>query len=261
VKTDEQMHAAGPRQFGGVAIAAVAAIAVAAFAVGFFVMPTEGPRASVWLRICRAAGVVRAPRLDSGGVAAAGHTTVVMPQAALVPGTPDESGHGATLSLRCTMCHGAQGRSGADAPNLAGQYADAVYKQLVDFQRGARVNAVMGAMTAALTEQDMLDLGHYYAGLPRSNDEHLASAPALVRVGDPMRNIAPCASCHGRVDGKIGAPVLEGEPRAYLDKQLTAFRDGSRANDMNAAMRSEARLLTQADIATLVDHYAATGPL
>ncbi len=255
------MNGGGPRDVAGLAVAAVAAIAVAAFGVGFFVMPTEGPRASVWLRMCRAAGVLRAPQLDSGGVAGPGHTTVVMPQAALTPGTPDESGHGATLSLRCTMCHGAQGRSGADAPNLAGQYADAVYKQLVDFQRGARVDAVMGAMSASLTEQDMLDLGHYYAGLPRSNDEHLASAPALVRVGDPMRNIAPCASCHGRIDGKIGAPALEGEPRAYLDKQLSAFRDGSRTNDMNAVMRSEARLLTRAEITTLVNHYAATGPL
>jgi cytochrome c553 len=261
MNTHEPMKPGEPRHAGGLAVAVVAAIGLAAFAVGFYVMPTQDPRATLWQRLCRAAGVVQSPQSGMEGVAAPGHTTVVMPHAALVPGTAGESGRGATLALRCTMCHGAQGMSGANAPNLAGQYADAIYKQLVDFQRGARSEAVMGAMTAALTDQDMLDLSHYYAGLPRSNAEHLASAPALVRVGDPMRNIAPCASCHGRVDGKIGAPMLEGEPKAYLDKQLSAFKDGSRKNDMNAAMRSEARLLTPAEIATLVDHYADTATL
>ena len=34
----------------------------------------------------------------------------------------------------CTMCHGAQGMSGSDAPNLAGQYPEVVIKQLQDYK-------------------------------------------------------------------------------------------------------------------------------
>ena len=148
--------------------------------------------------------------------------------------------------------------SGADAPNLAGQYSEVIYKQLVDFQRGDRVDAVMGAMVASLTDEDMLDLAHYYAYLPRpEKDRALGGAPALVRVGDPMRNVAPCASCHASTDRKIGAPNLDGEPELYLNTQLTAFASGSRSNDVNAQMRNEAHRLTAAEILTVTRHYAA----
>jgi cytochrome c553 len=197
---------------------------------------------------------------DSGrGIALPGYTQVVVPRAAVTAGTADEIGRGATLALRCTACHGAQGLSGADAPNLAGQYSEVTYKQLLDFKSGARVDAVMGAMVAALSEQNMLDLAHYYAYLPPPEaDRRLAGAPALVRVGDPMRSIAPCASCHGRKDGKAGAPDLDGEPRSYLQGQLTAFAGGRRRNDANAVMRGEARLLTAAEITAVTDHYAGS---
>ncbi len=151
--------------------------------------------------------------------------------------------------------------SGAQAPNLAGQYSEVIYKQLVDFQRGARIDAVMGAMVATLTDKNILDLAHYYAYLPRPvSDLPPASAPALVRVGDPMRNIAPCVSCHGSQDGKVGAPALEGEPQSYLKAQLNAFATGSRKNDANAVMRSEARRLTSVEIDNLSAHYAAVAP-
>jgi cytochrome c553 len=52
-------------------------------------------------------------------------------------------GRGATLALRCTMCHGARGLSDANSPNLAGQYPIAIYQQLVDLKTGVRISAVM----------------------------------------------------------------------------------------------------------------------
>jgi cytochrome c553 len=71
-----------------------------------------------------------------------------------------------------------------------------------------------------------------------------------------MRNIAPCNSCHGASDGKVGAPALEGEPKAYLVGQLSAFANGSRKNDANSAMRNEARWLTATEVAQVTDYYA-----
>jgi cytochrome c553 len=250
------MNAPQPRSLAGIATLTVAVIACAAFGIGFYVLPGTNPQLGLWQRMCRAAGFVTAPERDSEA-AASGLTNVVVPRSALRMGTSDEIGRGATLALRCTACHGAQGLSGANAPNLAGQYPEVIYKELLDFQRGARTDAVMGAMVATLSDADMLDLAHYYAFLPRPEKDRTTSmAPALVRVGDPMRNIAPCISCHGAKDGKTGAPALEGEPNAYLVDQLNAFAHGSRKNDANSAMRNEARLLTAAEIGLVADHYA-----
>ena len=244
------------RNLGATAILAVVIIAGGAFFVGFYALPAGGS-GTVWQRMCRAAGFVPAESQTGSESASAGHTKVVVSRTALEVGTAQQIGHGATLALRCTGCHGAQGVSGADAPNLAGQYSEVIYKELVDFKRGDRVDVIMGAMVAALTDQDMLDLAHYYAYLPRpEKDRTLAGAPALVRVGDPMRNVAPCTSCHGSRDRKLGAPNLDGEPERYLQTQLTAFADGSRSNDANAQMRNEARLLTAAEIRSVTRHYA-----
>jgi cytochrome c553 len=242
---------------GMTATLAVVVMAGAAFVMGFYVLPKAGSQGTVWQRICRAAGFVAYDGQAVARLALPGHTTVVVTRTAMEVGTALEIGRGATLALRCTGCHGAQGMSGAAAPNLAGQYSEVIYKQLVDFQRGARVGAIMGAMVASLTDQEMLDLAHYYAYLPRpQKDRPLAHAPALVRVGDPMRNVTPCASCHSSENRKVGAPNLDGEPELYLKTQLTAFAHGSRSNDANAQMRNEAHLLTTAEILSVTRHYA-----
>jgi cytochrome c553 len=251
------MNTPTPRSSSSVAIAVVAAIGCAAFFTGFYVLPGVGAQGTVWQRMCRAAGFVPTVAPAVRQVAAPSFTSVVVPRQAMRAGTPDEIGRGATLALRCTACHGAQGMSGANAPNLAGQYSEVIYKELLDFQRGARIDAVMGAMVSNLSDADLLDLAHYYAYLPRpEKDRSLSQAPALVRVGDPMRNIAPCVSCHGSQDGKAGAPALEGEPKTYLTDQLNAFAHGARKNDTNGAMRNEARLLTAAEIEVVANHYA-----
>jgi len=253
------MMAPKTHKIGALAVVTVAIVSGLAFFTGFYLMPSPDGQVTLWQRMCRAAGVVSSQQWRSDQSARPPYTSVVLPRAAMLPGSAVQIGRGATLALRCTGCHGAQGVSGADAPNLAGQYSEAIYKQLVDFKRGARVDAVMGAMVAALTDENMLDVSHYYAYLPRpAQDRSLTAAPALVRVGDPMRSIAPCASCHGSKDGKTGAPALEGEPQSYLQSQLTAFAHGSRKNDANAVMRAEARLLTAGEIAMVTQHYAGS---
>jgi cytochrome c553 len=248
-----------PVKLGVRAVLVVTGASCAAFFIGFYWLPSASGPATLWQRMCRAAGFV-APvaRDDDRLAAAAAYTTVVTPREALLKGTPDQIGLGATLALRCTGCHGAQGLSGANSPNLAGQHSEVIYKELVDFKRGARTDAVMDAMVATLTDANMLDLAHYYSDLPSAeSDRGLSGAPALVRVGDPMRSIAPCASCHGRSSRKIGAPMLDGEPLRYLVDQLSAFANGARRNDANAVMRGEVRRMTAAEINLVAEHYAS----
>jgi cytochrome c553 len=71
-------------------------------------------------------------------------------------------GRGATLAHQCAICHGSAGISRANAPNLSGQFAGAIYKQLKDSQSGARSNAIMTPFAAKLTDQDMIDVASYY---------------------------------------------------------------------------------------------------
>jgi cytochrome c553 len=156
------------------------------------------------------------------------------------------------------MCHGARGLSHADTPNLAGQYAVAIYKELVDFKTGARTSAVMAPLVADLGDQDMRDLAAYYAYLPRTLGPPpvAETAPRIVSSGAPMRGIAPCGACHGELAGKPGAPWLEGQPFVYLRAQLGAFSTGARHNDIGEQMRNVARDLTPAEIDTASRFYA-----
>ena len=154
-------------------------------------------------------------------------TNVVLERAMTRAGADDAIGRGATLALNCTMCHGAQGMSASNAPNLAGQYPEVVIKQMHDYKSGKRSSSIMQALATNLTERDIGDLAAYYASLPKARTAPTTydeSLPALVRVGDPLRNIAPCISCHGGVDQKLGAPWIEGMPKDYLVEQLRAFK-------------------------------------
>jgi len=150
--------------------------------------------------------------------------------------------------------------SRADSPNLAGQYASVIYKELTDFKAGARVNAVMTPFAIALTEQDMIDVASYYAYLPRLPAYHPAEAlppPRVVINGAPMRNIAPCGACHGTLDNKTGSPWLEGQSAVYIKSQLAAFASGERHNDISQQMRNIARQMTPAEIEEAANYFAS----
>jgi cytochrome c553 len=214
----------------------------------------------IWNSICSAAGVPRkwlaAEPLDPAWKV----STVEVTPHLLADANQLSIGRGATLALRCTMCHGERGMSQANSPNLAGQYAIVIYKQLRDFATGARQNAVMSPMVRSLTDQDMRDLSAYYAYLPRpapTAQSDSALAPQIVVHGSPLRNIPACASCHGGIDTKVGSPWLDGLPAAYSKAQLQAFADGTRHNDITGQMRNIARNMTPEEIAAAADWYAS----
>lgn len=241
----------------------LAALTLVSLLVAFVWLPSaqaDFRAAGLWDSICRAAGV---PSTWLGGEKE-GPASVVATNVVLLPemarqAPSDAVGRGATLALNCTMCHGAQGMSRSDAPNLAGQYPEVIIKQLEDYKSGKRASSIMAALSQNLSDQNIKDLAAYYASLPKARTAPTTydeSLPALVRVGDPMRNIAPCISCHGGVDQKIGAPWLEGLPKDYLVQQLTLFKRGERSNDAMQQMRNVARAMTAEEIETVAAFYA-----
>ena len=110
-----------------------------------------------------------------------------------------------------------------------------------------------------MNDDQIRDIAAYYAYLPKARTApttYSENLPALVRVGDPLRNIAPCISCHGGVDQKIGTPWIEGMPKEYLVAQLRAFKSGERRNDAQAQMRNMVRGMTEQEIDEVATFYA-----
>jgi cytochrome c553 len=254
------------RWFTG-AIGLTLAIVLVSILIGFVWLPFAVPDSSfrsVWEAFCSSAGLVR-NRQATSIVEPAGYKTsnVVLSAGSLPQADAEAIGRGGTLALRCTMCHGARGLSNANTPNLAGQYAAVIYKQLQDYESGARTSAIMSPRVANLSDQDMRDLAAYYAYLPRLPPYHPVSSgpePLIVLHGAPMRNIPPCATCHGEIDQKVGSAWLEGESAAYLRTQLEAFASGARHNDISGQMRNIARGMTPAEMQGATDYYANQYP-
>ncbi|MGO4307966.1 c-type cytochrome [Cupriavidus sp. RAF12] len=248
---------------GGKCVLALVVLTVVMGLVGFIWLPSvqgDFSARGLWDAICRAAGVPT--NWSEGDKTRASHiaTNVVLDRGMARAGSADVVGRGATLALNnCTMCHGARGMTASNAPNLAGQYPEVIIKQLNDYKSGKRGSSIMETLTRRLSDRDIADLAAYYASLPKARTAPTTydeSLPALVRVGDPLRNIAPCISCHGGVDQKFGAPWLEGMPHDYLTTELRAFRNGSRANDAQGQMRNMARAMTDKEIEEVAGFYA-----
>ena len=165
----------------------------------------------------------------------------------------------------CVACHGEQGVSVAPQyPNLAGQSGAAIYKQLNDYRFGSRTNQLMTDIAKALDEATLADVAAYYAAQPKRNPNPttLADAPPaivhLVELGDPNRNIPPCAACHRPGSGgPIETPILSEQVKEYLALQLKMYAAGERRNDVYGRMRTIAARLSPAEIDGLATYYRA----
>ena len=238
-------------------------VAIAAATVGLIWLPQLQPDmklSGIWDAICSAAGVPRDPPSTIAEQPTFKTSNVVMTSGMLTNPDTVSIGRGATLAQRCAICHGPEGVSDANSPNLAGQYAAVTWKELSDFKSGARVNAVMTPFALAMSNQDMLDVAAYYSYLPRVPRSHPGGtlpAPAVVTVGAPMRNIPPCGACHGDIDNKAGSPWLGGQSAVYIKAQLQAFASDTRHNDISLQMRNIARQMTPEEIDQAAAYYAS----
>jgi cytochrome c553 len=179
----------------------------------------------------------------------------------------------------CGACHGADGNAIIPGyPSLAGQPADYLYLQLTSFANGWRINPIMQAQVAALKDQDLRALAIHYAALTRHASQGAATASdAAVHGldvylnGDSARGIPPCQGCHGaNADGLANAhptsanagfelprnfrtyPVLAGLSGAYVNAQLTAYKEGTRSDTTNARiMQAVAQNLDAGTVAAL----------
>jgi len=146
-----------------------------------------------------------------------------------------------------------------------------IYKQLDDYRSGKRLWGVMSAIAAVLTDQDCAAVADYCAHRPDGLAAVAAEGPPaggrslrqhdpglrLVFAGDPERGIPPCAACHGPGAEKLGAPALRGQHTEYIERQLAAFAQGMRQNDINEQMRVIAHELTPNEMHAVAVFYGA----
>ena len=77
-----------------------------------------------------------------------------------------DAAKGKAKAASCAACHGATGTSMVPTyPNLKGQKAAYVVKQLKAFKSGARKDPTMNAMSKPLSDDDMANLAAHYAGM------------------------------------------------------------------------------------------------
>jgi cytochrome c553 len=241
--------------------------------LGFVVLGREqqnGPALGAWSAICRALGIAGdAEPASEPQPPLRTPTRIAWTSATLAQIAGGNLEHGAFVAMNCTACHGEEGvsRSGL-FPTLAGMEAAAIYKQLDDFRAGKRSWGAMNAIATALTAQDSADVAAYFAtrtnglspvlGQPFQAGHTLREEDPAIRLmfaGDPARGIPPCAVCHGPSASKPGAPTLKGQTTAYIERQLGAFAQGMRQNDINEQMRTIALGLTPDEMHAVAKFY------
>jgi cytochrome c553 len=255
----------------------MAGLFIVFFLIGFFVLgrfQQNGPLLGSWAAFCRAVGLTAnsAPASEPQPPRRT-PTRIAWTRETLARIGSGNQKHGAIVALTCAGCHGPHGVSSiALFPTLAGMNSEVIYKQLDDFRSSKRLWGAMNAIASALSEQDFADVAAYFAhqsnglrpvvgeGVPESGRSLRQHEPSirLVFAGDPEREIPPCAACHGPDGQKLGAPPLQGQHREYIERQLAAFAQGMRQNDINEQMRVIAHELTPEEMHALALYYGVT---
>jgi cbb3-type cytochrome c oxidase subunit III len=200
--------------------------------------------------------------------------TPAAPTAPTAPLKPGDATVGQGKSATCAACHGMDGNpASSQYPKLAGQHEDYITRQVGMFKSHKRDSAVMMGFVMSLTEQDMHDIGAYFASktsLPGVADAKLVTrGEALYRGGDKNANVPACMACHGP-DGRgnpgAGYPQLAGQYADYVTLKLKDWHDGKTWGDDDRAkiMPAVVKGLSDADIAALASyieglHAADTG--
>ncbi|MBV9560113.1 MAG: cytochrome c4 [Bradyrhizobium sp.] len=160
----------------------------------------------------------------------------------------------------CSACHGANGISQTEnIPSLAGQPDQYLQWQLVFFRAGSRKNEQMQPIVEQLTNEDVRNLGAYFASLKPPAPPEQDDNPDLSKKGAQAAVGRRCASCHtDNFAGTKAVARLAAQREEYLVKALLDYKQSKRVGTQ-AVMSDVAYPLSEEEITALA-HYLAHLP-
>jgi cytochrome c553 len=177
------------------------------------------------------------------------------------PASAADVAAGKALAEGCAGCHGVDGISQTRlTPSLAGEPDYFTQWQLIFFRSGARKSEVMGPIAEALNNEEVRNLGAYYASLPPPKPEPASAADGLAQTGEELATQHRCRSCHSDdYSGHLAVARLAGQREDVLLKALRDFKTGTRVGSGVASMADVVYQLSDTDMQALA-HYMATRP-
>src|SRR4051794_16965805 len=158
----------------------------------------------------------------------------------------------------CVGCHGEGGVSQTEnIPSLAAQPDQFIQWQLVFFRSGTRKNEQMQPIVEQLNNDDIRNLGAYFAQLTPPKNPKPDDNPDLSKKGAQAAAGRRCANYH--TDSYAGTKAVArvaGQREDYLRKALHDYKSGVRAGGAMAAMADVAYPLHEEEIEALA-HYLA----
>src|SRR5437879_8998866 len=158
----------------------------------------------------------------------------------------------------CVACHGDNGISQTEnIPSLAGQPDQFIQWQLVYFRAGARKNEQMQPIVEQINNEDIRNLGAYFASLTPPKASQPDDDPDLSKKGAQAAVGRRCASCHtDSFAGTKAVARIASQREDYLLKALHDYKSGLRSGGGQAAMAEVTYPLSEEEITALA-HYLA----
>jgi cytochrome c553 len=180
-----------------------------------------------------------------------------------------QEGKAADGEKKASMCIGCHGLVRFQAshpevykvPMISGQNAKFIVASLAAYKKGERRHPTMRAIAASLSEQDMADLGAFYASHGASSVKTVAETPAVAPPAGVAALLAKgaCASCHGAnfskpIDGSY--PKIAGQYADYLFATLKAYGTEGNPNvgRANAIMGAQVKPFKRSELKAIAEY-------
>jgi cytochrome c553 len=174
---------------------------------------------------------------------------------------------GAAKNAMCIGCHSIEGYQASfpevyKVPKISGQNEQYIVAALSAYKTGERRHPSMRGIAESLSEQDMADLGAYYAASGASAAAPTpAKAPVASDAVEKLLAKGNCAACHG-VD--LNAPSVPSYPKIagqygdYLFVALKSYKveGNAKVGRNNAVMGTIAKQFTHAELKLLANHVS-----
>ena len=178
--------------------------------------------------------------------------------------TPDPA-NGKKAYLTCAVCHRPEGWGSQDGnyPQIAGQWASVIIKQLADIRARKRSNPIMYPFAVPRIlggAQEIADVAAYISELPMTPRNGVGPGRDLA-LGKELY-AENCVECHGeRGEGNAQEhiPALWGQHYRYLVRQFREIKFGRR-NNADRKMRKQIIGFTGRDINAVLDYMSRLQP-